>query len=84
MTNGDTPCRVAIFAKVTDIEGDPLSRHVTLRQAFCSTVLLRGLRNKIYTDGYDACHIPANFDFNQGVFVSFLFDIGVKGPADLS
>ncbi|KAH8692529.1 hypothetical protein GQ44DRAFT_635614 [Phaeosphaeriaceae sp. PMI808] len=84
MASSDTPCRVAIYAKVTDIEGNPLSRHVTLGQAFCSSVLLRDLRNKIRTNGYDACHIPAKFDSNQGVFVYFLFEIGVKGPADLS
>jgi hypothetical protein len=79
MAISDTSCRVAIYAKVTDIEGDPLRRHVTLGQAFCSSVLSRDLRNQIQPDGYDACHIPPNFDSDKDVSVYFLFDIGVKG-----
>ncbi|KAI8932499.1 hypothetical protein NX059_010681 [Plenodomus lindquistii] len=80
----DTQCRVAIRVKVTDIGGSPLSRHVTLGQAFCSSVLSRDFRNRIDTNGYDACHVPSNFDSTKGVYAIFLFDIGVKGQADLS
>jgi hypothetical protein len=80
MATADTACRVAIYVKVTDIEGNPLRRHITLGQAFCSSVLSRDFRNKIRPDGYDACHIPSKFDSNQGVSVYFLFDMGVKGP----
>ncbi|KAF2273439.1 uncharacterized protein EI97DRAFT_461099 [Westerdykella ornata] len=75
----DTSCRVAVYVKVTDIEGDLLRRHVTLGQAFCSSVLSRDFRNQIQPDGYDACHIPPNFDSDKDVYVYFLFDIGVKG-----
>ncbi|KAF2185436.1 hypothetical protein K469DRAFT_707684 [Zopfia rhizophila CBS 207.26] len=80
MAISDTSCRVAIYVKVTDIEGNPLSRHITLGQAFCSSMLSRDFRNQIHPDGYDACHIPPNFDSDKGVSVYFLFDIGVKGP----
>jgi hypothetical protein len=76
----DTSCRVAIYVKVTDIEGDPLSRQITLGQAFCSSVLSRDFCNQIHPDGYDACHIPSKFDSDKGVSVYFLFDMGVKGP----
>jgi hypothetical protein len=84
MATTDAPCRVAIRVNVTDIEGNALSRHVTLGQAFSSSVLSRDFRNKIHTDGYDACHIPPNFDSPKGVYVFFLFDMGVKGHADLA
>jgi hypothetical protein len=80
MTLSDTSCRVAIYVKVLDIEGDPLSRHITLGQAFCSSVLSRDLHHQIHPNGYDACHIPPKFDSDQDVSVYFLFDIGVKGP----
>jgi hypothetical protein len=80
MAAGCTSCRVAIYVKVTDIEGDPLSRHIALGQAFCSSVLSRDFRYQIQADGYDACHIPPKFDSDQSVSVYFLFDIGVKGP----
>lgn len=42
------------------------------------------LRNEIRADGYDACHVPPNFDSAKGVYVYFLFDIGVMEQADLS
>ncbi|KAF2439920.1 hypothetical protein P171DRAFT_369126 [Karstenula rhodostoma CBS 690.94] len=80
MATGETPCRVAIYVKVTDIEGDPLCRHITLGQAFCSRMLLRDFRYQIQPDGYDACHIPPNFDSDRDISVYFLFDLGVKGP----
>ncbi|KAF2867045.1 hypothetical protein BDV95DRAFT_583451 [Massariosphaeria phaeospora] len=73
-------CRVAIYVKVTDIDGEALCRHITLGRAFCSSVLSRDFRSKIHSDGYDACHIPANFDSRQALSVYFLFDLGVKGP----
>jgi hypothetical protein len=79
MANIGTPCRVAIRVKVTDIEGKPLSRYVTLGQAFCSSVLSQDFRNKIRPDGYNACHVPSNSDSTKDVYVYFLFDIGVKG-----
>ncbi|KAF2001191.1 hypothetical protein P154DRAFT_521907 [Amniculicola lignicola CBS 123094] len=80
MAISDSSFRVAIYVKVTDIEGNPLSRHVTLGQAFCSSVLLRDFRSQIHPHGYDACHIPANFDSDKDTSVYFLFDIGITGP----
>ncbi|KAF1963496.1 hypothetical protein CC80DRAFT_7407 [Byssothecium circinans] len=80
MATIETPCRVAIYVKVTDIEGNPLSRHITLGQAFCSNVLQRELQSQIRPEGYDNCHIPAGFDSENGICVYFLFDLGVTGP----
>jgi hypothetical protein len=80
----DVLCRVAIYVNVVHIEGNPLRRHITLGRAFCSSVLSRDFRNEIHIDGYDACHIPGNFDSEKDFFVYFLFDLGVKGQADLS
>jgi hypothetical protein len=84
MATIDTPCRVVIRVKVTDIKGDPLRRHVTLEQALCFSVLSRNFHNQIQPDGYDACcHVPPNFDSARGVCVYFVFDICVKGQAGL-
>ena len=80
MAAGHESCRVAIYAKVTDIEGDPQSRYITLGQAFCSIMLLRDLRSKVQPDGYNACHVPAYFNSDNEISIYFLFNIGVKGP----
>ncbi|PVH92395.1 hypothetical protein DM02DRAFT_619972 [Periconia macrospinosa] len=79
MATDGSPCRVAIYVKVTDIEGDPLWRHIALGQAFCSNVLQRDFRYQIQSDGYDTCHLPPNFDSTHDVYAYFLFDIGVTG-----
>ncbi|CAI6337798.1 unnamed protein product [Periconia digitata] len=79
MATDKSPSRVAIYVKVTDIEGDSLWRHITLGQAFCSNVLLRDFRYQIQPDGYDTCHLPPNFDSSHDVHAYFLFDLGVTG-----
>ncbi|KAF2021973.1 hypothetical protein BU24DRAFT_417617 [Aaosphaeria arxii CBS 175.79] len=79
MATSDSPCRVAIHVKVTDIEGDPLARHLTLGQAFCTSVLSRDFHNQIQPDGYDAVHKPARFDSDEDISLNFLYDLGVKG-----
>ena len=77
------PCRVVIYARPSDIEGDPLGRPVTLGQDFCVQVAkrdLHDLRHEINSNNYDAAFFPPGFDSDTPRGIYFLFDLGVTGP----
>lgn len=80
----DEPCRVAVYARVTDIDGDPLERPITLGRDVCARFLMRDLQDTIVASrGYDAVHYPPNFDSEKDIRRYFLFDLGVTGRLSL-
>ncbi|KAF2454522.1 hypothetical protein BDY21DRAFT_291128 [Lineolata rhizophorae] len=72
-------CRVVVYARVTDIEGDSLTRPVTLGYDVCAQLHLRDLHNQITFEGYDAVHCLPHFDSPKYIKIYILFDFGVTG-----
>lgn len=74
----DIPRRVIIWARVTDITGNPQWRHNTLGEEFCRQILGREFRATLHPSCYDHVHIPPDFDSGNAVKRWFIFDLSVK------
>ncbi|PKY01764.1 hypothetical protein P168DRAFT_241715 [Aspergillus campestris IBT 28561] len=74
----DPPRRVMVYARVTDIAGDPQRRHNSLGETFCKQILGRDFHAELQPSFYDHVHIPADFDSDQPLKRWFIFDLGVK------
>ncbi|KAE8151401.1 hypothetical protein BDV25DRAFT_138923 [Aspergillus avenaceus] len=76
----ESPMRVVVYVCVTDIEGNPQQRHITLGNALCENIWSsRGFRAALLPTGYDHVHIPPDFDAAKPVKRWFIFDLNVRG-----
>jgi len=78
--DSSTQMRAIIFVCVTDLPGEPLRRHTTLGEIFCSEVLHRPLNTQLHPSGYDGMIILEGFDSDKPVRRWFIYDLNVKGP----
>ena len=77
---GPSPARITIYARVTDIDGCPQRRHVTIGEDFCENILNRAFRPQLHPAGYDHVHIPADFDSQKPIRRWFILDLNVVEP----
>lgn len=79
MQNPEGPQRFIIRVSVQNIPGEPNARPFSLYETFIERVLQRPSRLEVCTDGFDAIHIPPDFDTEQDASRWFIIDTGVTG-----
>jgi hypothetical protein len=79
MVDLEEEIRIVVRARVTDIPGSPLSRHIALANLFSAKVLGRKYQHKIISKGYDGVIIPPNFDSEMPINRWFIYDLNVIG-----
>ena len=71
------PLRVCVYVRVTDVLGNPPKRFRILGDALCQHLFKRDMNAMIDPLGYDACHIPPDFDSETPVRRWFAYDLNV-------
>ena len=71
------PQRVIVYARVSDVPGNPQRRHITLRDLLCREVFNQDFHPQLQVTGYDHVHIPADFDSAKPLKRWFIFDLNV-------
>jgi hypothetical protein len=79
MLNPEDEARIIIWARVTDIPGDPYRRHTTLGELFSANFPFRPFNLQITPDGYDGVILPPYFWSEKPVNKWFIYDLNVKG-----
>lgn len=79
MKHPESPQRFIIKVSVQNIPGDPSARPFSLQEIFSEKVLQRPPRLEVCADGFDAVHIPPDFDTGNDVRRWFIVDTGVTG-----
>lgn len=69
--------RVCLYVCVNSVPGDPQRRWRTLGDALCQKLYQRDFNAKVDPAGYDACHIPGDFDSELPIGRWFAYDLNV-------
>lgn len=78
MQKQEAPQRFIVKVSVKDIPGEPNARPFSLYEAFSAEVLQRPSRLEACADGFDAIHIPPEFDTQHAAQRWFIIDTGVR------
>lgn len=69
--------RVLVYARVSDIPGNPQARHIALGDLLTGNLLGRRFYATPRPPVYDHVHIPADFDSSEPLERWFIFDLNV-------
>ena len=72
------PKRICIYVCVTDIDGCPQRRHLTVGDQFCQEILGSHFNSALHPASYDHVHIPGEFDSLQPLKRWFILDLAVR------
>lgn len=78
MQHSQGPQRFIIKVSVQNIPGDPCARPFSLYEIFSAKVLEQPSRLEPCADGFDAIHIPPDFNTENNAPRWFIFDTGVR------
>lgn len=78
MQHPKSPQRFIIKVSVQNIPGEPNARPFSLYEIFSKKVLQRPARLEVSVDGFDAIHVPPDFDTGNDATRWFIFDTEVR------